>query len=181
MQKYLGVRVDGVGTTPLSGALRPDRPTSPEVLALLQVAINRGYEEFLERVSEARKMSRDEVDKIARGRVWSGADAYRLKLVDKLGGLNEAIASAAKMTGLPAGHRTWWVEEKKSFGQRLLSNLFSAQTRFARAFGVDVAEDEAVRPAPALQALQRELRSLNELSKFNDPKGAYALFADDLR
>ncbi|MBS0657060.1 MAG: signal peptide peptidase SppA [Verrucomicrobia bacterium] len=181
MQKFLGVRVDGVGTTPLSGALRPDRPMSPELLSVLQVAINRGYEEFLERVAEARKMSRDEVDKLARGRVWSGADAFRLKLVDKLGGLNEAIASAAKLSGLPSGHRTWWVEEKKSFGQRLLSGLFSAQTRFARAFGVELADDEPARPAPAVQALQRELRSLEALSKLNDPNGAYALFADDLR
>ena len=49
--------------------------------------IDHGYEEFLVRVSKARKMSRDDVDRIARGRVWSGADAKERGLVDKLGGL----------------------------------------------------------------------------------------------
>ncbi len=88
MAKYLGMRVDGVGTTWLSGALRPDRALDPEVGRMIQLSINRGYEDFLERVAEARKMSKEDVDRIARGRVWSGADAIELKLVDKAGGLS---------------------------------------------------------------------------------------------
>lgn len=181
MAKYLGVRVDGVGTTPLSGAFRPDRPFPAELGKVVQTVIDRGYEEFLERVSEARKMPRDEVDKIARGRVWSGADAFRLKLVDKLGGLNEAIASAAKMVSLPAGHRIWWVEEKKSFGQRLMAGLFKTQANFARAFGIDMEEPEPARVAPAVRALQRELSGVASLMQFNDPNGVYAYFSEDVR
>src|SRR5512137_1709359 len=84
LARYLGVRVDGVGTTRLSGAARIDRPMQPEV--------GRIFEDFLARVSEARSMPRDEVDKIARGRVWSGKDALERRLVDKMGGLREAIA-----------------------------------------------------------------------------------------
>ena len=92
MAKYLGMRVDGVGTAPWAG-VRLDRELPPEAGEAIQTMIDRGYEDFLERVGKARKMSRDDVDRIARGRVWSGADAKERGLVDKLGGLNEAIAA----------------------------------------------------------------------------------------
>ena len=68
----VGVTVDGVGTTPLAGQLRIDRPMSDDSRALLQSQISRGYEEFLSRVSTGRKKSRDQIDAIAQGRVWAG-------------------------------------------------------------------------------------------------------------
>lgn len=181
MSKFLGVRVDGVGTTPLSGAFRPDRPLPPEVGEVVQLAINRGYEDFLSRVAEARKMSRDDVDKVARGRVWSGADALKHKLVDKLGGLNDAIASATKLAGLPAGCRIWWVEETKTFGQRLMAGLSKGQVRVARAFGLELSEPEPARIAPAVKVLEREMRGLAGLMQFNDPNGVYAYFSEEVR
>ncbi|MFM7708221.1 MAG: S49 family peptidase, partial [Gammaproteobacteria bacterium] len=91
----LGVGVDGVGTTPLSGELRLDRPVGPAVATLLQATIERGYEDFLSRVSKSRNKTRDEVDAIAQGRVWSGRDAKRLGLVDNLGPLDDAVNAAA--------------------------------------------------------------------------------------
>ncbi|HSB35673.1 MAG TPA: signal peptide peptidase SppA, partial [Thermoanaerobaculia bacterium] len=119
LAKYLGMHVDGVGTTWLSGALRLDRPLKPEVGRLIQLLIDKGYEDFLARVAEARKIPRDDVNKIARGRVWSGADAKDRKLVDRLGGLPEAIASAAEMAKLPRDARVWYVEKDKTLKERL--------------------------------------------------------------
>lgn len=75
LAKYLGVHVDGVGTTPGRPSDRQGAP--PEVGGAIQAMIDNGYEQFLERVGKARKMTRDQVDKIARGRVWSGRTRRR--------------------------------------------------------------------------------------------------------
>lgn len=61
------------------------------------------YRQFLEIVSQNRKMKIEEVDRIARGRIWSGSAALELKLVDKLGGLTEAVDEAVKLANIPAG------------------------------------------------------------------------------
>ncbi len=74
----LGITVDGVGTTELSGAMRVDRPLSPQVRDYLQVTVERGYEQFLAHVAEGRNRSRDEIHSIAQGRVWVGSDALRI-------------------------------------------------------------------------------------------------------
>jgi protease-4 len=175
MAHYLGVRVDGVGTTRLSGALRVDRPLQPEVGRVIQSVIEKGYEDFLARVSEARSMSRDEVDEIARGRVWSGKDAFERKLVDKLGGLKEAIASAAERAKLPRDHRVWRVEEEQKFAERVLSKLMKGGARVAALFGFAI---EAPEPPPlpaALRALQAQVADAERLLRLNDPQGVYAL------
>src|SRR5580692_6185154 len=78
----VGVSVDGVGTTALSGQLRIDRPLGDAARTLLQAGVSRGYEEFLSRVAAGRGKTRDQVNEIAQGRVWAGADAQRLGLVD---------------------------------------------------------------------------------------------------
>jgi len=135
----LGIGVDGVGTTPLSGDLRIDRPVGPAASMLLQSTIEHGYEEFLGKVVAGRKKTRDEVDAIAQGRVWSGRDALRLGLVDKLGSFEEAVASAAKRAGLTEGkYERDYLEPDKSFAQQLLSNLqVEAAVLMLRAFDVD--------------------------------------------
>ena len=85
--------------------------------------IDHGYQDFLARVAQARKMTPEQVDKIARGRIWSGEDAKGLGLVDQLGGLDQAIESAAKRAKLEKGYRVWYVEKEKSFRERLMSML----------------------------------------------------------
>ena len=70
-----GVGVDGVGTTPLAGAAAPGRPLGAPARALLQSTVDHGYEEFLERVANGRRKTRDQVDEIGQGRVWAGVDA----------------------------------------------------------------------------------------------------------
>lgn len=181
LARYLGLHVDGVGTTKLSGALRIDRPFSPEVGRIIQSGIDRGYEEFLARVAEARKLTRDEVDRVARGRVWSGADAKERKLVDKLGGLPEAIASAAALAKLEKGHRTWWVEEELGLRQRLTRSLMQGQARVARAFGFEAAAPEPPPRPMALRALQEELSATLRLLSLHDPAGVYAFCPCEVR
>jgi protease-4 len=120
----LGIGVDGVGTTPLSGELRVDRPIGAAAGGLLQSIIERGYEDFLARVAIGRGKTRDQVDAIAQGRVWAGRDAKRLGLVDNLGSLNDAIAAAAKRAKLTEGkYELDYREPKKSFAQELLANF----------------------------------------------------------
>ncbi len=96
----IGVSVDGVGTTPLSGQLRIDRPLGEEARALLQSQISRGYDEFLARVAAGRRKTREQIDTIAQGRVWAGSDAHRLGLVDQLGSFNDAVKAAARRAKL---------------------------------------------------------------------------------
>ncbi|MEO6326318.1 MAG: signal peptide peptidase SppA [Thermoanaerobaculia bacterium] len=177
LAKYLGVHVDGVGTTRLSGALRLDRTMSPEVARMFQAGIDRGYRDFLSRVAEARKMTTEDVDKIARGRVWSGTDAHERKLVDKLGSLPDAIASAGRLAGLPKDHRVWYVEKEKSLKEMLLTDAMKGQARLARALGVaDPAASETERPfVPAVvRAVAQDLGETARLLALNDPHGVYA-------
>jgi len=172
---YLGVHVDGVGTTRWSGAFRIDRPMQPDVGRAFQVVIEKGYEDFLARVAEARSMSRDEVDKIARGRVWSGKDALERKLVDKLGGLREAIASAAERAKLPKDHRVWRVEEEQTLAQRIASKVMKGSAQVAGWVGLDVWASEPPALPPVLRAIQAQAAGMDRLLRLNDPQGVYAL------
>ena len=97
----LGVKVDGLGTTPLAGDMRLDRRARRRGRQqILQSSVDHAYDEFLHRVGEGRKKSVEDVDKIAQGRVWAGVDAQRIGLVDHLGGLKDATDAAAKLAEL---------------------------------------------------------------------------------
>ena len=155
--KNLGIGTDGVGTTPLSGELRIDRPIGPAASQLLQSVIEHGYEDFLARVSGGRKMTRDQVDAIAQGRVWSGRDAKRLGLVDNLGSLDDAVNAAANRAKLVDGK--WsrdYLEPDKNFAQQIVSSVRAWAAR-ALLQGVDLGlsgvDTEAL---AALQAVRRE-------------------------
>jgi protease-4 len=174
LAKYLGVHVDGVGTTWLSGSFRVDRPMKPEFGKMFQLAIDKGYQDFVSRVAQARKMSPADVDKIARGRVWSGADAFERKLVDKLGNLPDAIASATRLAKLPKGARVWYVEKEKTFRERLLAMLMEGRVSLVRELGFPPAEAETPTPSPAMRALAGQLHETALLLSLNDPNGAYA-------
>jgi protease-4 len=181
LAKYLGMRVDGVGTTWLSG-IRPDRALDPKVGRMIQLTIDKGYEDFLTRVAEARKMTVADVDLIARGRVWSGADAYQRKLVDRLGGLPEAIASAAKRAKLPEGkYRVWYVEKEKSFRETLLEHLLDVRVRLSRALGLATEEPEPPLPPAAVRAVLDHLRDTATILAMGEPNGVYAWCACDVR
>jgi protease-4 len=99
----IGVHSDGLGTTPLAGAFQLTRPLSAEAKSILQSGVEHTYNRFIREVAEARGMSVEAVGRIAQGRVWSGADAARIGLVDDLGGLHQAVAAAAGAAGLRPG------------------------------------------------------------------------------
>ncbi len=97
----LGIKFDEVKTNRNStfGNLMA-RPFNEEETAVMQQYVNRGYQLFRKRVADGRRLPVESVEKIAQGRVWLGADAIGLKLVDQLGGLNDAVAKAAKLAKL---------------------------------------------------------------------------------
>ena len=95
--KKLGINYAEVKTNRNSVFGASGHPFTPEQLSLLQNNVNRGYMLFKKRVAEGRKMTIEQVENIAQGRVWLGQDAIKLKLVDQLGGLDDAIVKAAKL------------------------------------------------------------------------------------
>lgn len=109
----VGVKVDGVATGPLAGVPDPRRPLSPQAVEIMQRSLDFGYRRFLQTVADARGMSVEDVDRVARGRVWTGERAHALGLVDALGGLHGAIAAAADRAGL-ADYEVVWPEPAAS-------------------------------------------------------------------
>ena len=95
--KKLGINYAEVKTNRNSVFGASGHPFTPEQLSLLQNNVNRGYMLFKKRVAEGRKMTMEQVENIAQGRVWLGQDAIKLKRVDQLGGLDDAIVKAAKL------------------------------------------------------------------------------------
>ncbi len=102
MTKKLGFKYDEVKTNRNSAyaSAGMSRPWSAEEIATMQNYVNRGYSLFRNRVAEGRKMSTEQVEKIAQGRVWLGTDAKKIKLIDGFGGLSDAINKAAELAHL---------------------------------------------------------------------------------
>lgn len=99
--RKLGVNVETYKTAPHADADSLFRGFTPEERARGQHTIERIYDTFLDRVAQARHMTKDEVDAVAKGRVWSGEEAFDRHLVDRLGGLREALDVARALGGLP--------------------------------------------------------------------------------
>lgn len=99
----IGINSDGVKTTPYSGEPDIVAGLSPQVRQVLQMGVEDVYRRFLKLVGDARRLPVSEVDKVGQGRVWSGADARQLKLVDGFGGLDVAVAAAARKAGIKPG------------------------------------------------------------------------------
>jgi len=135
---------------------------------VIQLNLEDGYNRFIRLVSEARGMTLEEVDSIARGRVWAGQDALDLGLVDRLGNLDQAIASAANLAQLDE-FDVHLIEQRLSPGQQIIQ---------------DIADSVAIRPLlgsklastpeSAISAFYRSLnKNLQSLLNFNDPDGLY--------
>jgi protease-4 len=96
----MGVHMDTVKTAPLAAAFSPFYKFSDAEGRIIQEEINRTYMIFKKRVSEGRNMTMEQVEEIAQGRVWTGTDALRIGLVDALGDIDRALASAASLAGI---------------------------------------------------------------------------------
>lgn len=153
MGDKLGVTFDSIKTGPFATGLTPFFNLSPAEGQKMQTSTERMYELFLKRVADGRHMQRDAVHEIAQGRVWSGQDAIGIGLVDKLGGLDKAIAAAAKMAGLKKYRTTNYPRLKEPL-QQFISEFL---------------EDENGQETRMLQVVKKE---------FPQWAPAYRLFSD---
>lgn len=111
MLAKIGITADGVRTTPLSGEPDVVGGIGPTFNRITQLTIEDVYRRFLTLVSKARNMPPEKVDSIAQGRVWDGGTAQQIGLIDGYGGLDEAIAEAAKLAKLdPTTARPYFIE-----------------------------------------------------------------------
>jgi len=95
-ENKLGISVDTVNTNKHSDFGNTFRPVGKDESAVIQKWIEEVYQDFIRKVSDGRKMTKDEIDSIGQGRVWSGVDGKKIGLVDEFGGIKDAIALAAK-------------------------------------------------------------------------------------
>lgn len=164
--KKIGVNADGVATTDLAET-SVFSPLSKNTQDIYQLEIEHGYDQFLNLVSRGRQMSKTAVDKIAQGQVWLGSDAFKHNLVDELGDFDRAVEKAGELINV---HREtviedftveWMSEEDGS----MLGKLF----RDFKQSGQQLMTTWLDLPKPVQQLKQH----LNQLNKFNDPKGQY--------
>ncbi|MDD3787875.1 MAG: signal peptide peptidase SppA [Petrimonas sp.] len=111
----LGLDFDVVKTNKYSDFGNAMRPMNDDEKALLQSYINRGYDMFLSRCAEGRNIPKDSLEKYAEGRVWTGNQALKIGLVDKLGGIEEAIKTAAELAELGTDYVVYEYPRKRSF------------------------------------------------------------------
>ena len=122
---YLGVGVDGVGTTALSRAGDPLSGLNETMQLIFQSNVEDAYRRFLQLVADGRNMSVPDVDSIAQGRVWTGEQALSLGLVDSLGDLDQAINAAAQLAGLN-NWQSVYLQRPLSPGEQLMAQLMQS-------------------------------------------------------
>ena len=165
LAKKVKLGTDGVKTARYADLLAEHRAATPEELAIVQTSVDGVYEDFLRIVADGRGLQRDGVHEIAQGRVWLGEDARGLRLVDKLGGLRDAIQEAkllakteeAELIQVPALH-----SGRENLLQQLLSDGDSDSPLFAKASA-----------DPAKEFLKANAKWLRSIRALNDPKGVY--------
>ncbi|BDM64174.1 protease [Shewanella sp. NFH-SH190041] len=163
----LGIHTDGVATTDWAG-LSVTRPLSPEVGQVIQRYIDRGYQQFISLVANARHMTTAKVDSIAQGRIWTGKKALELGLVDALGDMPQAVAKAAALAKLKQ-YDTRVIEQQLSPEQEIIQQMFSTMVSYLPPSAVT---------ATQLDQLLGKVRSeAQTLASFNDPNGVY-LYCD---
>lgn len=126
----LGITFDTVKTNRMSDFGSMTRPLTAEEKQIFQQGVEKVYDTFTKRVANGRKMDQASVDSIGQGRVWSGVDAKRIGLVDEFGGLQDAIAAAAKMANIEK-YRTVELPKLKDPLKALLAELSNeAETKY---------------------------------------------------
>jgi protease-4 len=159
----LGISTDGVGTTAVAGKLRPDLALDPILARAIQSGVEYGYRRFINIVADGRKKLVEQVEPIAEGRVWSGVDAQQLGLVDKLGGLQQAVNSAASLVGINPANT------------RLLSLPLSPEEELIRMIlGSGMVKAALGSSSPLLSVLNSVLPAWSDILKLKDSRGVYA-------
>jgi protease-4 len=161
----IGIHGDGVGTTDIAHFGNPTTAMSLEEASALQMDVEQGYKQFVTLVAQGRKMQVAEVEKIAEGRVWDGATALQLGLVDTLGNLEVALADAARLAKVP--------EENGYYIELTPDNMLERLKRAEQPVEALVAR--LIRSPLMPASLQRAAaEQLDFLLHSGDPKGLYA-------
>ena len=165
----IGVATDGVGSTPWSGELRPDRQMSDHAKALFQLVINDGYQDFIGSVAESRELEIEAVDAIGQGQVWTGMDGLNNGLVDELGGLDDAIAAAAELAEISdKDYGIKIIEQKLSPTEQLIIDLLGVIK------GLGVSTSGSGKERSLFDNISQSImEKAQPLLRFNDPKGVY--------
>lgn len=158
-----GITWDSVQTSRMANPMTLTRPKSDLELGRIQHIVDGIYEQFIAKVAEGRNLPKERVLEIAQGRVWSGAEALNLGLVDELGGLYDAVRFAAKKAGIEKDYRMDLPGPKKPPFQRLMEAL-----------GKDEHPTAGLVRGPVGELTQEVRRQIQALGALNDPQGAYA-------
>jgi len=163
----LGIYSDGVGSTDIAGIMQLDRPMSHQAKIIIQSSVENIYSRFIDLVASGRQASKEQVAKMAQGRIWTGQQAMEMGLVDQLGSLNDAINAAAELAGINDYGVIYPARILSPYEQFLqeLSQNFSVALRH---FGIN----SSLYKMLAIKA-QPILTPLKHISTFNDPKGIY--------
>lgn len=159
----VGITFDRVKTGRYADALTISRPKTEEELEIIQRMVDWIYEQFIGKVAESRNMTRQQVEEIAQGRVWSGIEAKKIGLVDEIGGLDAAIAYAAKQAKLGADYRLVEYPRHRELLDAI-QEILGGGRRGGHSDSARLADKMATK-------LESEFRMLNS---FNDPQGVYA-------
>ncbi|MES2746854.1 MAG: signal peptide peptidase SppA [Bacteroidota bacterium] len=124
----LGLNVEQVKTNTNAAGYSPFKPLDDNFRGFVQEGIEHIYTNFVNRVAKGRKMTFQQVDSIGQGRVWSGADALKIGLVDKIGGMDDAIKKAASLAKITKYRTQDFPEYEKSF-EDILANFGLAQSK----------------------------------------------------
>lgn len=124
LKEKLGVTTDREKTGEFSDVGSATRTLTVYERKIIQQEVEQIYEEFTSKAAIGRKMSQEELKRYAQGRVWSGSEALKIKLVDKLGGIRDAVKLATEKVGLKEDYSlVYWPEQKNSFWKKLLSGI----------------------------------------------------------
>lgn len=172
----IGVNIDGVGTTRLAGQFDSFQGLGEDVRDILDQTVRQLYEQFVGKVASHRGRSFQEIDAVARGRVWTGEAALERGLVDKLGDLDDAIASAAELAGLEEGrYGIRYFEPELTFAERLALGVVKVAAPVVKAL------DLSPWPPELTTLLERAETPLRLLAAKGDRRGLYAHCFCDVR
>jgi protease-4 len=163
----VGIAVDGVGTHRYSGDFRLDRPLGEEVKEVIELAVDGTYTRFKGLVADSRELAPEQVQRYAEGRVWLGETAREAGLVDRIGTLDDALASAASMAGLGEDFRVEKIEPSMDFAEQLMADLL---TRAGRAGIIRWPASWFERLPSPVRSVMAEIEQLDGLA---DPRGLY--------
>lgn len=159
----IGITNDGFGTTLLAGQAELDRELGPEARQILQASVEHAYRTFVGHVARARARRPEEIESLAQGKVWSGAEAHAAGIVDELGGVDAAIAEAARLAEVEDDYDVEWIEQQMTWRDALALHL-----RAAAAWVIETIAPRSS-PLPGIGAALAEARALIALAAEGRP------------